>query len=185
MGIKILLQMAVLVDTYETPAHIIMPELYKCAFCEVELRDLENGVETEQGKRAYVVMKDITEEVLLAVRDKEGLVYVFHREMLTEREYDVLEYYTNEMAMVSGAHLLVTDKRRRRREMYRIEKRRARSENYVCCKLERVEEGQECPKSGKSEEISEYQRKMREGALPFLAVQKEEDVFFPEEEDEP
>lgn len=178
--------MTVLIDTYDVPAHLLMPELYKCLFYEVMFGEIHERVEASGGgARRYVVLTDINEQVLLAVRDVESVIYVFHREMLTGREYDVLEYYTNELVLVENNHLMILNKKRKKREMFRVIKMPSRKQ--TTCRLEKVgdlEYTENAPPGGARGQLSDYQRKMREEALPFILAQNNEEVHFPGASDE-
>jgi len=175
--------MTVLVDTYDIPAHAIMPQLFNAECYEVGPDEVYGRAWSapKEGKK-YTIMKDISPRVLLAIRDIENVVYVFHREMLDEKEYKIIRYYTNELISVEENQIRVVNKKAKKETVFRIEcSKTSTCIEYLLRKEERAP--RDAP-AELSEAPAAKDREEKSASLPFLQVQSEEEVYFPDEEGE-
>lgn len=172
--------MTVLIDTYDVPASSIILQLYKTVCYEVLLEEVYSMSYNapKEGKK-YTILKDISAKALLAVRDVENVIYVMHQEMLTEKEYRVIKHYTNELICVEGGTIKVSNKRNKRQELYQIAKTKTSPYQIVHTLTKIPAEDKKSPSRGVG--ISEAQQKAKSASLPYLQVQRQEDVYFPEE----
>ncbi|KAH9385409.1 uncharacterized protein NEMAJ01_0305 [Nematocida major] len=173
--------MTVLVDTYEVPAHAIMSQLYKTMCYEVLLEEvLGRSYNAPNNTKKYTVLEDISPKTLIALRDIENIIYVVHREILDEREYKTIQYYTNEIIYVENNTIQIVNKKTRRHETYEIEKT-VNSFHQVSQKIKKVLK-EEAPL--KEALLTKKQEERKEASLPFLRAQAQEEVYFPESEEE-
>lgn len=175
-----LLLMTVLVDTYEMPAHAIMAQLYSSVCYEVlpeEVYAKASHVPRE-GKK-YTFLQDINPQTLLALRDIEHVIYVFHREMLSEREYSIIKHYTNELVCVEDGVLKVVNRKTRKEAEYEIASRRSAQQiEHQLRKVERAKGAE-----ARAPQLTEEQQRAKSASLPYLQAQGAEEVYFPEEEE--
>ncbi|OAG30552.1 hypothetical protein NEIG_00064 [Nematocida sp. ERTm5] len=173
--------MTVLVDTYGIPAHIIMSQIYKATCYEVRIEEvLGRSYNAPKSGKKYVLLEDINPKILIALRDIESVVYVFHREMLDEKEYKIIDYYTNELVYVEGNTIKIVNKKTKKQETYGVERAVDLSTHRVIHKISKTAE--ELEKKQNSSILSKKQAQSKEASLPFLRVQSQEEVYFPEEE---
>lgn len=173
--------MTVLVDTYDVPACTIMSQLYNTVCYEIlpdEVYSKRSGG-AASGKK-YIVLTDISPKTLLAVRDVESVIYVFHSEILSEKEYKMLQHYTNELICVENNTVRVVNKKTCKQEVYQIF--RTKQGMHIGHTLRKIEDP--APASLEVELLTEKQRRDKAASLPFLQVQEEKDVYFPSEEEE-
>ncbi|OAG31676.1 hypothetical protein NEDG_00151 [Nematocida displodere] len=178
--------MTVLVDTYDIPACAIMSQLYQTMCYEVPLEEVYSKVPgTPKGSKKYVVLKDISPRTLLALRDMESVIYIFHSEMLSEKEYSVIKHYTNELICVDNGALKVLNKKSKKQEEYTIHKTRDSETHRVHYTLHKIDQARKGPETKSSPSaLTEKQKDLKEQSLPYLQVQAAEEVHFPNEEPE-
>ncbi|KAI5190482.1 hypothetical protein NECID01_0988 [Nematocida sp. AWRm77] len=176
--------MTVLVDTYEIPASAIMSQLYNTMCYEILPDEVYSKKPSKPASvKKYVVFTDICPKILLAVRDIESVIYVFHSEILSEKEYKALKHYTNELICVENNTVKVYNKKTRKQEAYQVFK--TVRDMRVNHRLQKIEDA--LPQPGQEEKdgtLSDKQKKEKAESLPFLQAQEEKDVYFPEEEEE-
>lgn len=174
--------MTVLVDTYEVPAHAIMSQLYKTICYEVLLEEvLGRSYNVPTGGKKYIVLEDINPKTLIALRDIENIIYIVHREILDDKEYKMIQYYTNELIYVENNTIQIVNKKSKKQETYAVEKK-VSSCHKVTHKISKLtKEAEPCAKNAL---LTKKQEQSKEASLPFLRVQAEKEVYFPESEDE-
>lgn len=174
--------MTVLVDTYEVPAHAIMSQLYKTTCYEVMLEEVmgRSYNAPKEGKK-YTILEDISPRTLISMRDVENVIYVFHREILSEKEYKIIKYYTNELIYVEDNSIKIVNKKTKNKETYRIEKTIG-ADHRITHKITKMQKEAE-KGSEKKRVLTEKQEQAKEASLPFIRVQNKEEVYFPEEEE--
>ncbi|KAI5160248.1 hypothetical protein NEAUS03_1005 [Nematocida ausubeli] len=175
--------MTVLVDTYSVPAHAIMSQLYKSICYEVRIEEvLGRSYNAPREGKKYVLLEDISPKILIAMRDVESVVYVFHREMLDEKEYKMIKYYTNELVYVEGGTIKIVNKKTKKRETYEVERTVDAATHKVTHKIKKS--AKEPEKQTKSSLLSKEQAQSKDASLPYIRAQGQEEVYFPEEEEE-
>lgn len=172
--------MTVLIDTYEVPAASIILQLYKTACYEIFLEEVysKSYNAPREGKK-YIILEDINAKTLLSMRDTENIIYVIHQEMLTKREYQIIHHYTNELICIEGSTIRVTNKRNRRCELYKIERRKI-GPHQIMHMLSEITAEEKKPFS-LTMQINEEQQQAKNACLPYLQVQRNESVYFPDE----
>lgn len=174
--------MTVLVDTYDVPACAIMPQLYKMQCYEVLLDEVyAKPLSSRKDTKSFVVLKDINPKTLLAVRDVESVVYIFHREILSEKEYNVLKFYSNELICVQNRRVTIFNKKKNREDVYQIRQKRDGVTHVVTYFLSKVEASGHS-KAARGSTVPGEERALRQAALPFTRAQSEHPVYFPDEE---
>ncbi|KAI5170579.1 hypothetical protein NEFER03_0038 [Nematocida sp. LUAm3] len=172
--------MTLLVDTYEIPAHTIMFQLYKVPCYEVHLEEVYNrSYNAPKNGKKYTVLKDICQKTLLTVRDVESVVYIIHSEILSEKEFRMLRYYTNELIYVENGMIKVVNKRTKKTGMYQVDKRKDVN-HRVTHLLTKVDSSENISGNSQIEKLSEEQRREKASSLPFLRAQSSSEVYFPD-----
>lgn len=178
--------MTVLVDTYEVPACAIMPQLYNMQCYEVLLDEVyAKSLSSRKDTKSFVVLKDINPKTLLAVRDVESVIYIFHREILSEKEYNVLKYYSNELICVQNKRVTIFNKKKNREDVYQIQQKRdsvTHVVTYFLTKVEVPEHSKAAHGRAIGSTLPKKERALKQAALPFTQAQSEQPVYFPEEE---
>ncbi|KAI5191781.1 hypothetical protein NEMIN01_1672 [Nematocida minor] len=173
--------MTVLVDTFEVPAHAIMSQLYKTMCYEVMLEEvLGRSYNAPKDGKKYMILEDISPKTLVALRDVEHVIYVFHREILSEREYKMIKYYTNELIYVENNTIRIVNKKTKNQETHAIE-RSVGACHKITHRIHKMAKDPE--KTAKDALLTKKQEHSKEASLPFLRAQAQEDVYFPEEEE--
>ncbi|KAI5180949.1 hypothetical protein NEOKW01_1190 [Nematocida sp. AWRm80] len=175
--------MTVLIDTFDVPAHTIMSLLYQAPCQEVFLDEIysRKNISQETSKK-YTILKDISPRVLLAVRDIENIIYIIHKEILSEKEYSMLRYYANEIIIVQGNTVCVINKKRKKYDLYKITKK-IDSRYRITQVFTRIESSSTLPEPYSNlNRLSDKQEIQKYQSLPYLHAQKEKEVYFPEEQ---
>lgn len=174
--------MTLLVDTYEIPAHTIMSQLYKVPCYEVHLEEVySRSYNAPKDGKKYTVLKDICQKTLLTVRDVESVIYIIHSEILSEKEFRMLRYYTNELIYVENGMIKVVNKRAKKTGTYQVDRRKDVN-HRVTHLLTKVDPSEALSGAAQGEKLSEEQRREKASSLPFLRAQNASEVYFPEEE---
>lgn len=180
--------MTVLVDTYEVPAHAIMSQLYKTTCYEVMIEEvLGRSYNAPRDGKKYTVLEDISPKTLISMRDVDSVIYVFHREILSEKEYKIIRYYTNELIYVENNSIRIVNKKTKNKETYEIERTVGtdhRTMHKITKKPEQKEQTAKTQQTETVKTLTEKQERSKEGSLPFLRVQRQEEVYFPEDNEE-